>query len=243
MEKSVENNKKGRMLYEAIVEFVETWHTVIEKKSLELDEKDEETKKALKEKNMKRGNPFKYIYNKIKLDKDGNVEPYTGGSGRKRHNEYPIATDICEYFYDHMPESYRKKEVLASNIRRILTNLPDGRIQKVGMTYRPATISYKRKYIAPMLADFDSIDEKMYFPVSKTTYIIYFTHRNLNREKRFFEDFIDKDLFDIIQIDNKLVLLLKGNLEKCNEVGTLIKSTVKQAYNMQMEKRNSKNLF
>ena len=105
--------KTDRVLYQTIVEFIEAWEDVVEKKLLECTEDDDEKKAALMAVNKTQAeespkSPFAFIYNWLtaEIDEDGNavIQPHhaknreDGSNARKkRTNDHPTPADIIDY--------------------------------------------------------------------------------------------------------------------------------------------------
>ena len=105
-------------------------------------------------------------------------------------------------------------------------------------TYRPMTLEYLRTSMIPTLAKHSSIEERCFFSVSSSTYVVYYTTEHLNGEITFFRKFIgEESLFDIFSFGTKIIVFLRGNVAECRELGKIIRKAVRQAYQMQIEER------
>jgi len=250
-EKEKVEEKNIRNLKNQVINFVNTWHEVVELKVAEYEEDDPEEKIAKKKANEKRANenlknPFGYIYNWLSLDEHGKFKSHSakrtttaGKKPRERCNVYPIGADISDYFCDNMPASYNDEASVVGSVNRILKEIRNVEIElEQDGTYRPMTLEYRRTKIMPRLAEYSAIDDRKFFAVSINTYIIYYSTSKLEKEIDFFKEFIgEKALFDISIYDNKLVILIAGKSAECRKIGELLRTAVKRAYAVQEEKR------
>ncbi len=250
----------ARNLYESIVEFVNVWSDVVEKKLLEYAATDPEKKQALVNKSLELvkanpDSPFAFIYNWLEIgeDNEGNafVKPHKAKKrpgdaeepSKMRDNEHPCGADICDYFCIHPTGSYNDDASVEQSVYRALPILEQkNRIKKYNLLYYPSTIEYRRKAMATDLADLAPLKKDCFFAVSKNTYIVYFENvkPDFKNEKKFFTDYLEKDLQEIIVYENRLVIFVKGNREKCNSIGVLLRKTVKDAYILQQNAANGK---
>lgn len=186
---------------------------------------------------------FAYIYTWIEVDENGDgVKPHRAkmrpGEAweptKMRINEYPIAADIIDYLCNNPSIRYKTNESIKSSVGGVLPKLvKTGRIMRIGNSYYPTTVEYKRKLVAPDLANFATLEENCFFSVSKNTFIIYFNATDLSKEKEFIKNYLGKDCFEVFSYEGRLFVLLKGNNERCARVGVQLRKMVRDAYMIQ----------
>ena len=243
----------ARNLNEMIVEFVNAWHDVVEKKLLECAESDSVKRNELEAENKKRAqsapsSPFGFIYNWLEIGEDNEggfyVKPHIAQKRpmdaaehtKMRKNEYPCGADICDYFCIHPTGSFKDDSSVVRSVYRALPQLlDDKKIEEFDGCYYPSTIEYRRKAMASVLADLTQLKKDCFFAVSQTTFIVYFetAKPEFKSERKFFEDYLEKDLQDIIVHENRMVILVKGKKENSKKIGLLLRKTVKDAYKIQ----------
>ena len=250
----------ARNLSESIVEFVKAWDDVVKAKLIEFATKDPDKKKVLEAKNQETvqsspNTPFSYIYKWLEVgeDNDGNgyIKPHKAkkrpGEIREptkmRCNVYPCGADIADYFCDNPTGDFKDNSSIKSSVYRLLPELEElKKIKKCNKGYLPTDIEHTRDTMAQDLADLTSLKKDCFFSVSKNTFIIHFetAKPGFKNEKAFFKKYLDKDLYDMIAYENRLVIFLKGNTEKCTIVGTTLRKTVKDAYALQQKAAKKK---
>ena len=244
-----------RNLKKQILEFVKVWNEVVELKIFERSEDNEEKRNKLQEKNSERAkkaseNMFSYIYNWLEFtDDDGDelIKPHRAKSrGRvkeshkMRKNEYPIAADIVDYFCDYPTGEYNKEDEksIENSVGRALEELVEDKLlEKCDKMYYPIAKDGEKQMQSTYLDGFSNLNKNCFFSVSKSTYIIYFNALDLSREKEFFKNFYGEDCFDIFIHEHRLVILFKGNNEKCKRLGIRLRRTVRGAFARQEEHR------
>ena len=187
---------------------------------------------------------FDFIYSWLEVDNNGEIKPHPARiyaqnkKPRYRHTKYPISADITDYLCFYKPGGYKDESSIKSSVGRILPELcMDAKIERIGDTYRPVTIDYKRKKMIPELDDLSPIDERGCFSVSASTYIIYFTTNHLDNEIKFFERYVGKEnLVDIFTHGNRIIILVKGNVGEAKVVGRALKKAVSEAYEKRLER-------
>lgn len=242
-----------RNLNDSIVEFVNTWNDVVVQKLQEFSTEKEEKKTILLEEKEKKANEspmFAYIYDWLSVGEDENGNPCIKPHKAKkrpdmqyeptkmRANTHPIGADISDYLCNNKPKGYHNDNSIVGNVNRALPKLVKAKkIEKVNSSYYPTTIEYQRTTMSAELANLTAIDEKCFFSVSKSTYIVYFkeTKPGFHKEIEFFKKFFQKNFFDAFQRDNRLIILLRGKLDVCQTLGRLLKKTIEDAYNKQQE--------
>lgn len=245
------SSRNERDLNKRIIQFVNTWDEVIDLKLEEYNSK-EKKKSRLRENNKKRAeedptSPFAFIYTWLNVNSDGEIAPHESrpkDQNKKKHlrnKTYPIAADISDYFCQYMPGNYTDDDSVIRSVNRALPKLADDGFLRLAPdhTYRPQTIEYYRKMVFSNFVSYSNIGEKQFFSVSKSTYIIYFQANKLDNEIQFLKKYVgEKNLFDIVAVDTKLIILLKGKADEAEKTGIALRKLVENAYEEQERMRN-----
>ena len=240
-------------LGDAIVDFVITWDAVLDEKLSENGKKRdiEAEKNNVEISNDEIDEPvspaYDFINEWLTVDENGKLAPHfskrypKGKRPRKRTNIYPTAADIIDYLCEYMPGNYTDESAVENSVNRALPLMASkGRIEKndEDKTYRPVTIEYKRKTMVSKLVTLGTIDERQFFSVSASTYIIFYTTNYLTKEIEFFKEYVGTEaLVDVFAYDNKVIILVKGRKVETSKIGVAIRSAVEKAYIAQEENR------
>ena len=260
-EKNMKKKEKGerniRKLEDTIVEFIYAWSEVIDAKADEIDDSDETPREINVSKNRERvdsepDSMFAYIYNWLEFNLDGTKKPHkpkrNSSMIRNRSNTNPIAADIVDYLCDNMPPTYNDEDTIKSSVYRALPKLVDeGKIQRCEATYIPVNKGYWGTVRGLDLANYATLVKRNPFFISSNTCIVFFNAKDLSNERIFFKRLLGDDLFDSIEYDGKLLLLLQGNKSTIKKVRIFLRNTIRDVYDIQqsginlIETKNSNN--
>ena len=239
---------KEKNMTKKILEFIQAWDVVVKMK-IEENSGGELNQMLINQRQAKAkqhpDSPVWYIYNWISVDSNGEVQPHLAKrrfddiqeKTKIRTNSYPISADITDYICSLYCKTYEHSNAVDSNVRRILPKLlQNKRIERINKEYHP--VFKDKNKSEETLAKLGDLNHDCFLSISANTYMISYNLTTIpDITVDFYRNFFDNDYFAIYTYQGYIYVHLKGDSERCINLGSKLHQTVRNAYLIQEDIR------